>query len=76
MPTYEYECGACGHLFSAKQRMSDAPLDTCPECGEAVKRLLSGAGVIVKGSSATSCSMGGPAQGACSTCCPQGMCDL
>ena len=51
MPTYEYECGDCGHSFEAFQAMSDEPLKTCPECGKEVRRLIfGGAGVIFKGS--------------------------
>ncbi len=51
MPTYEYECSACGHTFEVFQSMSDAPLSSCPECGKAVRRLIfGGAGVIFKGS--------------------------
>lgn len=50
MPTYEYECGACGHRFDQFQSISDAPLTECPECQGEVRRLMSGgAGVIVKG---------------------------
>lgn len=51
MPTYEYECSSCGHTFEAFQRMSDAPLTSCPECGNSVRRLIfGGTGVIFKGS--------------------------
>lgn len=49
MPTYEYRC-AQGHDFEAFQRMSEEPLDTCPECGAAAERQLSaGAGILFKG---------------------------
>ncbi|MDR2632652.1 MAG: zinc ribbon domain-containing protein [Treponema sp.] len=51
MPTYEYECKSCGHTFDVFQRMSDAPLTTCPQCGQALRRLINGgSGVIFKGS--------------------------
>jgi len=51
MPTYEYECKTCAHRFEAFQAMSDEPIKKCPECGKAVRRLVSGgAGVIFKGS--------------------------
>ncbi|MBN1523286.1 MAG: zinc ribbon domain-containing protein [Spirochaetales bacterium] len=51
MPTYEYECTACGHRFEAFQRMTDKPLSKCPECKKPVKRLISaGLGIIFKGS--------------------------
>lgn len=51
MPTYDYRCKACNHHFEAFQRMSDAPLSTCPECGGEVQRLITGGtGLIFKGS--------------------------
>ena len=50
MPTYEYRCEK-GHEFEAFQKMSDEPLDTCPECGAAAERKISsGAGLVFKGS--------------------------
>ena len=51
MPTYEYKCQECGHVFDAFQSMTDAPLTECVECGGSVKRLIgAGAGIIFKGS--------------------------
>ena len=52
MPTYEYRCHACGSRFEEFQKMSDDPVETCPECGEdEAERLMSaGAGVVFKGS--------------------------
>ena len=52
MPTYEYECDACGHAFEELQRMSDPVIRKCPKCRKLkVRRLISGgAGVIFKGS--------------------------
>ena len=50
MPTYEYECTKCTHLFEAFQSMSDAHLKKCPQCGGKVKRLIgTGAGILFKG---------------------------
>ncbi len=52
MPTYEYECHACGRSMDIFQRMTEEPLKKCPECGElALKRKIgTGAGIIFKGS--------------------------
>jgi len=51
MPTYDYECNACGHHFEAFQKMTDEPLKQCPSCAKrSVRRLLgTGAGVLFKG---------------------------
>lgn len=51
MPTYDYECSACGHTFEAFHSISAEPLSDCPECGGGVKRLIgAGAGFLFKGS--------------------------
>lgn len=51
MPTYEYECHKCGHIFEVFQKMSDPPRRRCPQCnGKVERRLGTGAGVIFKGS--------------------------
>ena len=51
MPFYEYQCEACGHHHEAMQKMSDAPLRKCPECGKPrLKRLISAPVFRLKGS--------------------------
>lgn len=52
MPTYEYECQSCGHLFELFQTMTAKPIKECPACHKnKAKRLISaGGGVIFKGS--------------------------
>jgi putative FmdB family regulatory protein len=51
MPTYEYECQACGHAFEELQTMTDAKLMKCPKCRKnKLARLIgSGSGMIFKG---------------------------
>jgi len=50
MPTYEYECTKCGHVFEVFQQITDKPLNECPKCKGKVKRLIgTGAGIIFKG---------------------------
>ena len=50
MPTYEYECTKCGHLFEVFQSMTAEPIKKCPECACRVKRLFgTGAGLLFKG---------------------------
>ena len=50
MPIYEYICNDCGYDFERLQSFSDAPIETCPECTGRVRRVISPAGVIFKGS--------------------------
>jgi putative FmdB family regulatory protein len=51
MPIYAYRCESCGHAKDVLQKMSDAPLTTCPACGaEAFKKQLTAAGFQLKGS--------------------------
>jgi putative FmdB family regulatory protein len=50
MPIYEYRCAACGHELERLQRLGDAPLTVCPDCGETeLRRLVSAAGFRLKG---------------------------
>ena len=51
MPIYEYRCAACGFEREYLQKMSDAPLTDCPECGKAtLAKMVSAAGFHLKGS--------------------------
>jgi putative FmdB family regulatory protein len=50
MPIYEYRCAACGFQKEYLQRMSDAPLTDCPECGKAeFNKMVTAAGFQLKG---------------------------
>lgn len=50
MPIYAYACTECDHTLDALQKIADAPLVDCPECGEAaLKRLLSAPRFRLKG---------------------------
>jgi len=75
MPTYDYECTTTGRRFELFQQMSDQPIETCPECGGPVRRLIgAGAAVIFKGSGfyATDYgrpTIGSPARERGQTCC-------
>ena len=52
MPTYDYECDACGHEMELFQRISEDPLKKCPECKKNKLRRLfgTGAAIVFKGS--------------------------
>ncbi|HOS39064.1 MAG TPA: zinc ribbon domain-containing protein [Spirochaetota bacterium] len=59
MPTYEYACESCDHRFERFHGMNDEANITCPRCGGAAKRLISGgAGIIVKGGTGRSSACG------------------
>ena len=50
MPIYAYRCDACGFAKDVLQKISDAPLSDCPECGKAeFKKQLTAAGFQLKG---------------------------
>jgi putative FmdB family regulatory protein len=49
MPTYEYKCEQCGLEFERFQKITDEPLQSCPQCLGRVRRVLSpGGGIIIK----------------------------
>lgn len=51
MPIYEYRCGACGFQKEFLQRISDALLTDCPQCGKpALNKMVTAAGFQLKGS--------------------------
>lgn len=52
MPTYDYECDACGHKLEIFQSITAEPLTKCPECKKKkLRRLLgTGAALMFKGS--------------------------
>ncbi|MFB9318648.1 FmdB family zinc ribbon protein [Cryptosporangium minutisporangium] len=50
MPTYQYQCTACGHRLDAVQSFTDAPLTVCPNCEGSLRKLFSSVGVVFKGS--------------------------
>lgn len=52
MPFYEYTsvdesgCPYCSESFTVLQKLSDAPLSSCPQCGNGVRRLISPPNVV------------------------------
>ncbi|RZI93559.1 MAG: zinc ribbon domain-containing protein, partial [Variovorax sp.] len=51
MPIYAYKCSACGFAKDALQKMSDAPLTVCPNCGASTfEKQVTAAGFQLKGS--------------------------
>jgi len=50
MPIYEYECTECGERFEVVQRINDNPLTTCNRCSGRLRKIISPAGFVLKGS--------------------------
>jgi len=51
MPIYAYSCRACGHSLEALQKISEAPLTDCPNCGKPeLRKELTAAAFRLKGS--------------------------
>jgi len=52
MPTYDYQCDACGHVFEEFQSMTARPRRVCPACKKRRLRRLIGTGsaLLFKGS--------------------------
>ena len=50
MPIYVYRCDTCGLTFERRQRMTEAPLQDCPECEGHVQRVIQPVGIVFKGS--------------------------
>ncbi|MFM8288282.1 MAG: FmdB family zinc ribbon protein [Planctomycetaceae bacterium] len=51
MPTYDYICDACNHVWEEFQSITAEPTKKCPECKKkkARRRIGSGAGILFKG---------------------------
>ena len=50
MPIYAYLCSSCGLQKDILQKMNDAPLEVCPECGQqSFAKQLTAAGFQLKG---------------------------
>ena len=49
MPIYEYKCADCGANVEKMQRISDAPLTVCENCGGKLEKQLSLSGFQFKG---------------------------
>ena len=50
MPTYEYQCQACGHQLEAFQKITEDALKDCPACNKpSLERLISGGTFLLKG---------------------------
>lgn len=50
MPTYAYKCKNCKDTIEVFQKVSDAPLTSCPHCEGSLTRQFHPVGIIFKGS--------------------------
>ena len=50
MPTYDYRCAKCGEDLEVYQSFSEAPLTRHKGCGGKLSKVLSPAGIVLKGS--------------------------
>lgn len=52
MPTYDYECNACGHTLEIFQGINDPVKKKCPQCGKQKlqRQFGTGAAIVFKGS--------------------------
>lgn len=77
MPIYEYRCSSCGAQKDVKQKLSDAPLTTCPECGkETFGKQLSAAGFQLKGNGYYVTDFKDKPKPACAPCAASGSCPV
>lgn len=49
MPTYTYRCQTCHNRFDRLQKISDAPMTTCPKCQGTVQRIPYPVGLLFQG---------------------------
>jgi putative FmdB family regulatory protein len=50
MPIYEYQCQSCEHELEVLQKIADAPLTECPDCGKnELRKKISAAAFRLKG---------------------------
>jgi len=51
MPSYDFKCPECGHIFERFKSINSGSYEKCPRCGGRAKKVISaGAGLIFKGS--------------------------
>lgn len=49
MPIYEYECNNCGKDCEVFQKFNEEPIETCPDCGGHMHKLISQTSFVLKG---------------------------
>ena len=67
MPIYEYECGACGHIFEEIVFGSEEAI-TCPECQSSTIKKLMSSPAAVNSNNDLSSSLSGVSSSAGGSC--------
>jgi len=69
MPIYAYGCSSCGLQKDVMQKMSDDPLNVCPECGkETFAKQLTAPGFQLKGNGYYATDFKNPSKAECAPC--------
>ena len=77
MPIYAYTCSSCGAQKDVMQKMSDAPLTVCPECGkETFAKQLTAAGFQLKGNGYYATDFKDKPKAECVPCASAGSCPM
>ena len=77
MPIYAYACSSCGLQRDVMQKMSDARLVVCPECGkETFAKQLTAAGFQLKGSGYYATDFKDKPKAECAPCAASGACPM
>jgi len=77
MPIYAYACSSCGAQKDVLQKLSDAPLTVCPECGkETFVKQLTAAGFQLKGSGYYATDFKDKPKAECAPCAAAGGCPM
>ncbi len=50
MPIYEYKCLKCKDISEVIQKITDAPLSVCSECGGELRKQITNTSFVLKGS--------------------------
>ncbi|SMB90657.1 putative regulatory protein, FmdB family [Thermanaeromonas toyohensis ToBE] len=68
MPTYDFRCQECGHIFSEFVPIKDKDKVRCPACGGAVSQRFTGFIYMAKGNGGSVSSGGSCSGNSCSSC--------
>lgn len=50
VPTYQYQCTACGEGLEVVQKFTEDSLTECPDCAGRLRKVFNSVGIVFKGS--------------------------